>query len=80
MEGLGTVFCIMGMVMSCLAGIWFLITAFRESIWWGLGSLFLPFVDLIFLVMHWQEAKHPFGFALALQRHAHNRQNDDQRD
>jgi len=44
--------------------LWFLVAAFRESIWWGLGCLFIPIVQLIFLIMHWQAAKKPFFLQL----------------
>ncbi len=37
-----------GMTVSALAWIWLLIRAFRQSIWWGLGSLLVPPVALAF--------------------------------
>lgn len=41
-------------VLCILAGaIVFRIQAFRESIWWGLGGMFISIVDLIFLFSHW---------------------------
>jgi len=51
--------------------VWFLIESFRVSIWWGLGVLFIPFVDIIFLFTHWREVHRAFflqllGIALAL--------------
>jgi len=39
--------------------IWFLVESFRASIWWGLGVLFVPFIDLIFLFTHWEEVSRP---------------------
>ena len=68
-------FAIFFMLASSLAffvgRIWFLIESFRASIWWGLGVLFIPFVDLIFLFTHWQEVSRPvflqlFAILLAL--------------
>lgn len=53
-----------GMGLSLLGGIWLLIVAFKESIWWGLGSLFIPLVSLIFVVLHWSVAKTPFLISL----------------
>ena len=53
-----------GMGLGLLGGIWLLIVAFKESIWWGLGSLFIPFVSLIFVVLHWSVAKTPFLISL----------------
>ena len=40
------------------------ISAFRESLLWGLGVLFLPIVPLIFLIVHWHRAKGPFFIQL----------------
>jgi hypothetical protein len=53
-----------GMGLGLLGGIWLLIVAFKESIWWGLGSLFIPLVSLIFVVLHWSVAKTPFLISL----------------
>ena len=49
-----------GLLVSVVAGIWLLVVAFKTSVWWGLGSLLIPFVALIFVIMHWQVAKKPF--------------------
>ena len=47
-----------------MGGIWFLIESFRASIWWGLGCLFIPFIDLIFLITHWNVAAKPFWISV----------------
>ena len=49
-----------GVAIAIVSGIWLLIIAFRTGILWGLGSLFVPFVGLIFVITHWQESKKPF--------------------
>jgi hypothetical protein len=49
-----------GGIVALIGWIWFLVVAFRQTIWWGLGSLFIPIVALIFLIMHWGDAKKPF--------------------
>ncbi|QQP95891.1 hypothetical protein [Lysobacter enzymogenes] len=53
------------------AGLWLLVLAFQESIWWGLGSLLLSPVMLVYVILHWSEAKVPFlinlgGIAVAI--------------
>jgi len=53
-----------GFLISLIFGIQLLILAFRTSVLWGLGSLFLPLVGLIFIIMHWAEAKKPFLYSL----------------
>lgn len=47
-----------------VGGIMILIAAFRESVLWGLGCLFIPIVGLIFVLAHWREAK--AGFLIQL--------------
>ena len=59
-----TALLILGGILSFVGGIWLLIAAFQTSVWWGLGSLLLPFVSLIFVIMHWQVAKKPFLISL----------------
>lgn len=49
-----------GLLISVVAGIWLLVVAFKTSVWWGLGSLLIPFVALIFVIVHWSVAKKPF--------------------
>ena len=51
---------LVGGVMTTIGSIWFLIVAFKENIFWGLGCIFLPFVSLIFLCMNWYRAREPF--------------------
>ena len=53
-----------GWLVCAIGGIWSLVVAFRTSILWGLGCLFVPFVSLIFLILHWHDAKKPFGVEL----------------
>lgn len=50
-----------GSAVCFVGGLWLLINAFRVSVWWGLGYLFVPFVALFFLFSHWDEARKPFG-------------------
>lgn len=50
----------LGILVALIGGIWLLVVTFKESIWWGLGSLFLPIVGLVFVIMHWQISKKPF--------------------
>jgi len=65
MEIIGGILILLGIILLIVGDIWFLIAAFRESIWWGLACLLLPIVQLFFLIVHWDEAKKPFGLQLA---------------
>lgn len=65
MEILGMILVVVGFIVSVVGGIWFLVVAFQESVFWGLGCLLLPFVTLIFLIQHWDKAGRPFLIQLA---------------
>jgi hypothetical protein len=56
---------VIGWLVSIVGSIMLLVVAFKESVWWGLGCIFIPFVALIFLIMHWAVAKKPFFIELA---------------
>ena len=60
MEIVSIALILIGSVISIIFGIHLLIVAFQTSILWGLGYLFIPFVSLIFVIVHWSEAKTPF--------------------
>lgn len=62
---IGLILFVIGGIASLVTGIWFLVVAFRQSVLWGLGCMFVPFVPLVFLIVHWQEAKRPFLWSLA---------------
>jgi hypothetical protein len=60
-----------GGLIALVGGIWLLVVAFQESILWGLGCLFVPFVGIVFAIMHWPVARRPVlvwavGFVLIL--------------
>ena len=60
METLGLICLLIGVVINLIYGLKLIILAFRTSILWGLGCMFVPFVALIFLIVHWDEAGSPF--------------------
>ena len=60
MEILGTICLVIGAIISLIYGIKLLILAFQTSVLWGLGYIFVPFVSLIFICMHWEKTKSPF--------------------
>ncbi len=60
MELIGVSLLLLGVVIFVIGGLLFLIAAFRESLWWGRTCLFIPIVQLFFLIVHWPEARKPF--------------------
>lgn len=63
MIGSGVV--ILAWLVLVIGGIMFLVAAFSESFLWGIGCILVPFVSLIFLIMHWEHAKKAFFVQLA---------------
>ncbi|MDY0223293.1 MAG: hypothetical protein RBR67_19375 [Desulfobacterium sp.] len=55
----------LGLFIFVAGGIGTLIVAFKTSVWWGLGCLFIAPVSLLFLFMNWSLAKKPFFLQLA---------------
>jgi hypothetical protein len=51
---------VLGLVVSLVGSLMVIWRAFRESVLWGLGCLFVPFVYLIFVIQHWQDTKKGF--------------------
>lgn len=64
-EIIGTLLMFLGCIGVVIGGIWFLIETFKTGVLWGLCCLFIPFVSLIWLVMHWQQGSKPFLLQLA---------------
>lgn len=65
MATIGLVLLGLGWLVALVGGIMLLIVAFRESVLWGIGCLIIPFVALIFVIMHWSAAKKAFFIQLA---------------
>ena len=65
METIGYFFAGIGFLGMFIGGIWLLLTAFQESVLWGLGCILVPLVSLFFLVNHWDKAGKPFLLQLA---------------
>jgi hypothetical protein len=64
MAMLGMLLMLVGAIISLIFGVIILIKAFQTSILWGLGSLFIPFVVLVFVAMHWADTQKPFLYAV----------------
>jgi len=56
---------VVGGALYLIGIIWLLIKAFQESILWGLGSLLIPFVGLIFAILSGGKCRRRFFYAWA---------------
>jgi len=57
MESLVGIVFIVGSILLLVGSLMIIVEAFKLSLWWGLGVLFIPFVGLIFVVLNWQEGR-----------------------
>lgn len=62
---------LLGVILFLLGSAFFLIAAFSVSIWWFIGCLLLPIIQLAFAIFHWKKARKGFlilvaGIALML--------------
>lgn len=51
----------LGIALCLIGGLWIVVNAFRTNVWWGLGSLLIPFVALVFAIMHFAGNKIPLA-------------------
>ena len=62
---LTVVLMLVGAVLLFVGGVMLIINAFKVSVLWGLGVLFLAPIGLVFLVKNWQENKKSFFIQIA---------------
>lgn len=51
---------IIGVGIFIVGGIAFLVAAFKTSLLWGLACLLITPITILYLFMHWGDAKKPF--------------------
>ena len=62
--GMGAGVMIAGILCAVVGAIWRLAVIFKDSIGWFLASLFLPFANLIYSILHWDRVKFPLVVSL----------------
>lgn len=56
----------LGFALSLIGGLWIIVNAFRNGgVLWGLGSLFIPLVALVYAVMNFGQNKVPLLLCVA---------------
>jgi len=59
MHIISLIFVILAIALGCIGHVWMIIAAFRVSLLWGLLVLFVPVMPLMFLLVHWEDARRP---------------------
>jgi energy-converting hydrogenase Eha subunit C len=63
---LGIILYAIGGVVLFVGYVWLVVVAFREGgAGWGIGSLLIGLIGLIFAITHWDVAKRPFLIEVA---------------
>jgi len=57
---MGFILLCVGFVIMFAGFIWIVVNAFKTSVLWGLGALFIPLVAQIFAIMNWESNKTAF--------------------
>jgi hypothetical protein len=57
---MGLILLCVGFVIMIVGFIWIVVNAFKTSVLWGLGALFVPLVAQIFAIMNWATNKTAF--------------------
>lgn len=60
----GHILLVLGVVVGLYGQVRFLVVAYNQSLWWFFGCLFVPFVDVVFLVLNFKEVWKPFALSL----------------
>ena len=60
----GYMLLVLGFILCLYWQIRFLAIAYRRSVWWLLGCLFVPFADWIFLFLYFKGTRKAFGLSL----------------
>lgn len=56
---------VVGGIISVVGAIMIWVEAFKENVWWGIGSLLFAPVGLVFVFLHWEVGRKPFFIQLA---------------
>jgi hypothetical protein len=64
MHVFGCILLTLGAIACLYWQVRFLALAYKQSLWWFFGCLFVPFVDWVFLFFNFKTAIKPFGLSL----------------
>ena len=57
MEIVGGGLVLIGICIAVIADLMIIIQAFKKSLLWGFGTLFIPIVGVIFIILNWGTTK-----------------------
>jgi len=54
-----------GYALCFVGGLWVVVLAWQKGIVWGLGCLFFPVLQLVYVALNWKQTKSAFFLLLA---------------
>ena len=54
------IFFFIGFIVFSVGYLWIVVNAFKKDVLWGLSCLFIAFVTMIFLLLHWDDCRRAF--------------------
>jgi hypothetical protein len=60
MEGIATTAVILGCVIMAIGWILLIVKGFLENVLWGVCMVLIPFVGLLFVILHFRDARGAF--------------------
>lgn len=60
----GHILLVVGIVVALVGNVMLLAVAFKRSLWWFFGCLFIPLVDIVFLLLNLKATAKPFGISV----------------
>ena len=64
MEIMGQILIVIAIALFVISDIFILIKAFKTSLLWGFGSLFIPVVGIAYIIVYWNETSKYVGWFL----------------
>jgi hypothetical protein len=62
---MGPFLVVVGVIVALIGAVKIIVAAFSESAVWGIGSILLPIVALIFVFTHWEDGKSGLFWSVA---------------
>ncbi len=62
---LGVILLLVAGVISLVGSVMLAVAAFKESMLWGFCVLFVPFAAIVYIILHWDDARRGFMVSLA---------------
>ena len=61
---MGHILLLLGLATALVGQAMFLVVAFKRSLWWFFGCMFLPLADVMFLCLNFRATARPLGVAV----------------